>query len=239
MVCTWQNWDNIIDYVKSNLGASTKNFEFTDDEIMQKIKMHSLPLFSRYSPLIRYYALREEDAIQTRPTWIYQFVDFDYSIIKINKLINRDTLSDLYQTYNYAQSAGDITDFLMRTNMEHMARTSLAPNTWRFFAPDKVEVMFSPESHVLAKDFIAELACVHKDPTEVNPDMYQHLLDLALADIMIFIGRMRTKFRQFSTPYGQVDLNADDILQEGKQLKQEVLQNLKEIPPEDMIFWIN
>ncbi len=238
--CTWQNWANLLDYVKLNLGADSKSFEFDDEQMMEKIQEHTLPEFSRYVPLLRYYFMLEEvNAIRTEPTHIYQFKNFKYKILKVSQIMTKDSITDINQFYSYARSDGDITDFLMGMNMAHMGRVAMAPNTWKFIAPDKIEFIFSPTTTLPSRDFITEVACVHENPTTVNPDMYMYLRDLALADMMIFIGRIRTKFRQFSTPFGQVDLNADDLLQEGKQLKAETVQALKDLPPEDYIFFLN
>lgn len=239
-ICTWQNWDNLLSYVKLNLGADTKSFEYDDEQMLEIIKEHTLPEFSRYVPLLRYYYMIEGiNTIRTEPTYIYQFINFDYKILKINNVIEKSTLTDMDQTFAFAQNSGDVTDFLMQMNIAHMGQVAAAPNTWRFFAPDKIEVTRAPNTNIISRDFIAEVACIHDNPTSVNPDMYMYLRDLALADIMIFIGRLRTKFRQFSTPFGQVDLNADDLLQEGKTLKQETVQAMKELPPEDYIFFLN
>lgn len=237
---SWQNWDNLVMYIKDNLGADSNDFEYTDEQIVDKIKEHVLPRFSKFAPLLRYYIMRESDnVIRTSPTYVYQFLNFNYKILKINNVILSGSLLDMNQAYTFSQASGDITDLLISTNYAQMSQINLSVNTWRYFAPDKIEITHTPTGSVISKDFIAEVACVHDNPVTVNPDMYDYLRDLSLAEIMIFIGRIRSKFKQFSTPYGQIDLNADELIQDGKQLKLETMEALRNIPPEQYIFFLN
>jgi len=62
---------------------------------------------------------------------------------------------------------------------------------------------------------------------------------LALADIMIFIGRIRTKFENFSSPYGDVQVASRSWVDDGNQLKRDTLEALKNLPPDDFLFFLN
>jgi len=239
-VSTWQNWDNLIEYIKLNLGASVLSIEFSDDDLIKIIKNHVLPEFSRYIPLYRYYLLTEEEnCIQHEPTKIYEIKNFPYKIIKIDEIITKPNLLDYNQNISVALYSGDITN-LLGTNYILQSKTLvLADDTWTFIPPNKIELIKSNNSIWVYDDFIAKLACIHEDPTTVDPDLYPYLRDLALAEIMIYIGRIRTKFQSFNTPIGQIDMPAQELLQEGQQLKERILEKLDRLPPDHYIYFLN
>jgi hypothetical protein len=240
--CSWQNYANLIDYIKLNLGASTNKFEFSDEQIADIICEHTLPLFSKYEPLIRYYRMEYgTNLITENPTYVYQFKNFNYKIMKINNVIPTSSVEDLNMLYSQALRTNmqDVTEMLMNMNYMHMSTIAVAPHTWRFFAPDKIEITRTTDTLTFSRDFIVDVACVHPDPTTVNPDMYVYLRDLALADIMIYIGRIRSKFESFSSPYGEVQVASRSWVDEGSQLRRDTIESLKNLPPDDFLFFLN
>jgi len=237
---TWQNWDNLIDYIKLNLGAPALALEFKDEDLLKILKNHSLPEFSRYIPLMKYYMLTEaENCIRTEPTKIYQIKNFPFKIIKVDEIISKPNMFDLAQTASTALYSGDVTNLLGSNYMLQSKTTVIADDTWTFMAPDKIELIKSYDSLWTYDDFIAKLACIHNDPTTIDPDMYVYLRDLALADIMIYIGRIRTKYQSFNTPVGQIDMPAQELVQEGNQLKREIKDKLERIPPDHYVYFLN
>ncbi len=240
--CAWQTYSNLLDYVKLNLGAKTNAFEFSDEDMIDIFRDHTIPEFSKYNPLIRYYRVTfENNLVSSNPTYVYQFKNFCYKIMKINSVIGTASLQDMDLLYMNAgrQSAYDVSEFLMSANYLQMSSIAIPPQTWRFFAPDKIEVMQSHDSMEFNRDFIAELACIHDNPTTINPDVYHYLRDLALADIMIYIGRIRARFESFTSPYGEVQVASRSWVDEGNQLREKTLENLKNLPPDDFLFFLN
>lgn len=235
----WADWDNLIQYVKLNLGADNQQFEYSDEQILEIIQEHTLPEFSRYSPKERYFRIGEEELISQHPTLMYQFKDCG-KIIKIQEVIPTGNMTASDQIQIQSQNlGGDITDYLLSVNMLHMSQIAQAPSTWSFRAPDKILIQKSDANLSYSRGFIIKLGLVHTDPTTVDPDGYEYLKELSLADIMIYIGRLRSKFKDLSTPYGQIQNNSDELLQEGKQLKQETVEALRTRPPDDFIFFLN
>ncbi len=241
-VCAWQTYANLLDYVKLNLGASTSAFEFNDEQMIDIFRDHTIPEFSKYIPLIRYYRVTEsENLITENPTRVYQFKNFCYRIMKINNVIGTATLQDMDMLYLQGgrQSAYDVTEMLMAVNYAHMAAIAVPPQTWRFFAPDKIEVINASDTMSINRDFICELACIHDSPVTINPDQYNMLRDLALADIMIYVGRIRSKYESFSGPYGEVQVVSRGWIDEGTTLREKAVEALKNLPPDTFIFFLN
>lgn len=233
----WQSWDNIIDYIKLEMGAYVLDLELSDDEIVNILKEHTLPFFSRYSPLIRYYYMTdEENMIQDNPTRIYQIKNFKYKVIKILEVIGKPDIMDYNTTISTQVYSGDVTDILAQNYITQASSTVLAPDTYQFFPPDKVELIKSNNSFWLSNDFILKLACAHDDPSTISGDLYNYFRDLATADIMNAVGRIRSKYQSFGSPVGQIDLTSQDLIQEARQLKQETIDKLDRLPPEQYIW---
>ena len=236
---TWSNWSNLLDYIKLNLGASVNSIEFTDQEIINIIKNHVLPEFSRYVPYEMYYLLYENtDAIQSYPFYIYQ-INTDKIILRVNSLIRKPNLLDLSQYYNIQQNGGDITNYLITMNTVTMASDVIPQDTWKFRSPNKLEVIKGSNNYGVSNDFIVTLDCVHPDPSTIDVDQYKLLKNLALAEIQIYLGKVRTKFQTFNTPQAQVDLLASELLQEGKELKDRTIQELDELTPDHFVWFLN
>ncbi len=240
--CSWQNYANLLDFIKLNLGTATNSFEFSDEQIIDIICTHVIPEFSKYNPLIRYYRMTYDNNLVTSdPTYIYQFRNFNYKIMKINNVIPTSSVEDLNMLYSQAlrTNSQDVTEYLMNVNYMHMSNIAVAPHTWRFFAPDKIEITRTTDAITFSEDFIVDVACVHPDPTTVNPDLYTYLRDLALAEIMIYVGRIRSKFESFTSPYGEVQVAARSWVDEGNQLRRDTIEALKNLPPDDFMFFLN
>jgi len=236
---TWASWENILDYIKYNLGASVNSIELKDDEIIGILTKHVLPVFSKYIPLHKYLLMFENsDCIQHEPFLLYK-LKTDYKILRVEELIYKPGALDLNQFYSIQQNGGDIINYLISTVQMSMATDIVPRNYWNYIAPDKLQIILGANNYWASRDFIVKLSMVHKDPSTVDPDQYTLLKDLALAEIMIAIGRIRTKFANFSTPQAQVELASDQMIQEGQQLKQQIMQELEALPPEQYVWWFN
>ena len=60
-----QNWNNVLSYIKLNLGSPLNLIEMSDDEIIENLKEHVLPVFSQYCPLKKWLYIGPEHAINT------------------------------------------------------------------------------------------------------------------------------------------------------------------------------
>jgi len=230
----YQSWDNILDYIKTELGADTMKLELSDQQIINKIQSQILPEFSQYSGLHKYYRMNESNIVSDELVLRYEFKEFPYKIMEILGKIDKAN----YITYDqiFSQSVtGDITDFLVRQNYMDINEMSRPDNTWRFVAPNHIEVTKAAYSY-LSDEFIVELEVVHLDPTTIHPDMYDAFRDLATAYIINAIGKIRKKFNNFNTPFGTVQLNADELIQEARDLRNTTLENLRKTPPDQLLF---
>jgi hypothetical protein len=234
MAQAWQTWDNILSYIKLNLGADVQKLEFTDERIIEILKEQTLQEFSMYESYTTYYTMRQENIITDIPFLVYEFKeDFPYKVLELKRRID--------QTFNYGDmltipTSTNLVDTLIRANYLDMSRITRAEHSMRFDPPNRIQVIEPSINLEYQREFIIEVGVVHESPLTISPGSYDQFRNLALGDIMIFISKIRSKFNNFSTPFGQITLDADQLLQEGKEIKGVALQELKRNPPEQYIW---
>jgi len=231
---SWQCWDNILDHIKIELGADVMALELTDQRMMEMIQMHVLPEFSNYDPLTKYYKMTTDMIVTRDPISVYQFKDFDYRIMGIDNIIEQANYVDYSQMFSQS-IAGDITDFLVRQNYLDMAAIAKADNSWKFLPPDKIQMTRAGYSY-LAEEFIVVLNVAHRDPTSISPALYDSFRDLATAYIMNAIAKIRKKFNHFETPFGSIQLNAEELMSDSRELRQRTIEELKRTPPSQYVW---
>lgn len=237
MYYSWQSWDNVLDHIKTELGADVMQLELSDQEIVQKIQAHVLPEFSAYDKLHKYYKMTEDHIVNTDPVYTYEFTDFPYRIFSVANKIDRSTYLDYSQIALQTQ-AGDITDYLIRQNYLDMSKLARGDNTWRFLPPNQFQVTKANFTQI-TDEFILELDVCHNDPTTISPGLYDSFRDLATAYIMNAIGKIRKKYNNFNTPFGNIQLNSDELIEEAKDLRSRTLDELKRTPPMQYIWSLN
>ena len=231
----WQSWDNVLDAIKTELGHPAAQIEVTDQEILEKLYKHVLPQFSTHSGLTKYYKVTYDNLISESPVLRYKIKDFDYRILGINGKIDKSTYIDM-QMSQLQHMSGDITNFLVRQNYLDMSNMVRADNTYKFKAPDIVEVIKAGLSYI-GDEFILDLNCVHEDPTTIDSTLYEEFLNLCIAYCLNWIGKIRKKYSSINTPFGQIEMNADDMINEARELKRDTLDKLMRTP-QDQLVWI-
>ncbi len=231
---SWQSWDNVLSHIKIELGADVMALEISDQRMIEMIQMHVLPEFSAFSGLHKWYKMYESHIVSEDPVLLYEFKDFPYKIIEVKNKVDKANYVDYDHMFSQSVT-GDITDYLVRQNYLDMANMVRADNTWRFIAPNKIEVTKAGFSY-LNDEFVLELDVVHNDPTSISPGLYDSFRDLATAYIMNAIGKIRKKFNNFNTPFGSIQLNAEELISDAKELRRETLELLRRTPPEQYVW---
>ena len=83
-------------------------------------------------------------------------------------------------------------------------------------------------------DFVVEYERMHPSDLRKIPNALQRkFMDLALGDIMIWIGGIRLMYQSIQTPFGEIPLNGQDLLSRGEEIKRDLVQKFEEdsMPP--------
>jgi len=226
-----QSWNNVLQYIKTNLGSPINLLELSDNEIIEYLKNHTLVEFSNYVPKKKYYVLTAGDLVEQN---IQKYkIDVSDYIIDVTKVY---TFESQFPSSAFPSDTKILDDTLF-AKYESMIQ-SLSPTiTWRFEQPNYL-IFYTQSSIEGFLPVLVEYNTVYNNLSEIPADMYIYFKKLALADIKILIGNTRTKY-QLSTPFGQIMNNGEMLKQEGLQERQMIIENLTQnIPPDFLIEWV-
>ena len=228
---TIQTWNNVLSYIKMNLGVPLNMIELSDEDIINYLSEHTLVEFSNYVPKIKYYLLTEKDLVDEKLAK-YK-IDVDDYIIDV---------TDIY-TYRYSSpssissvSPDEIIKTVIENKYTDMVKSLSSTITYKFEEPNYLIFYDSMIKSFLPA--VVEYSTIYKNLSEIPADMYHYFKKLCLADIKILIGNMRTKYH-LSTPIGRIDNNGEILKEEGWRLRQAVIENLRTLPPDKFIVFVN
>lgn len=93
-----QHWNDILDYVKLNLGASKNLVEIKDEDLIDKFSNHVLPIFSRYSPMKKNINITQSNYIARGNYGTAS--KYRYKI----PLEENDSIFDIFEVYNKSET---------------------------------------------------------------------------------------------------------------------------------------
>ena len=236
----YQTWQVVLGRIHDELGSGNTKLEITDRQIIETIQLQVMPIFSSYSNITKHYKMTASHIISKNPILVYEFgADMEYGVSEIKKLIMDSDQTRIDQ--NIAQdmytNTGDISDYLVRQNYLQMAEMTIAPNTWKFNRPNQIQITRGISSYADPLEFIVEYGAAHISPETIDSGLWQEFLDMCVAYLLIKVGKIRKKFNVITTPFGQMELNADEMIQEGNALKQNVMDRLNRTPSSDQLVY--
>lgn len=225
------NTSRVLNYVKDNLGFSFMTVELTDEQIIDYFTTYSLRTFSQYFPDLNRQNMNplvESNQVSGRGNEYYINDDEGLEILNVKDVYFDQ--SDLYA--NCHPPIGPFSQGELRMWALDVANAGMLKmvgsnydRTFEFMHPNKIRISPVPNN---IRAITVEYERVHRADLGTIPNEFQTMFcDLAMADIMIVIGRIRSRYGNGSirTPFGEIPLGSD-IFQEGKDLKRELLEKM-------------
>lgn len=224
----------VLKYVKRNLGFPFMHLEWSDDEILDYIKEDTIRDWSYYVPDVKKMNLNIQLEANKVPGRVNEFY--------LNEPEGREILNvvDIYldqgQLYALGHppfgvfSEGELPDWALRVSQSMTTKMfSSFDTTFEFTHPNVIRISPYPFQNVQSLTVEYERMTA-EDFREIPNDLHRYFLDLALADVMIALGRIRKRYGggNLRTPFGEIPLESD-IFDEGKQLRQEVVEKLERL----------
>lgn len=238
-----QSWNNLISFIKKKVGAPMNYLEFSDDDIRKTIVDDVLPAMSQYIGKPWWTRIGAKDRINTAHNSAYSTPDIIFDMYKIpvpDSVIlvdvqhvywNRDNIG-VMGIYQNMLTVMDPRDTVMTNEFLDMLNSLEAVQAFHFVAPDKIYF----ERPLLNNDVILECKIEHSDLTSIPSDVYhEYLKPWALAEIFENLAAIRKKYRTVNVPFGQIDLNWDDLESKAAQLRQSIQEKLDATPPDHLI----
>lgn len=224
------SWAQVLNYVKENLALPSTFIEDNDTKLREWIELTALKEFSQYIPDWERCAVIVDSTDyrhETRSDNYYFFDEEDCDIISIRQCY--------FSSGDMAFNAGH--PMMGPLSFEGMKWWSLGvfksrfffpfsmwSYTYHFIPPNIVEVTPSPGSD----NFVVEYERTQpKDLSKIPAAMDMTFMDLALAHVMVKLGRLRMHYGgEVATPFGTIPLNGEQLKTDGETLRKEMVEVL-------------
>lgn len=232
------NWNDLIQYVKGMLSLPSTYIENNDEELKTWIKLKTFKEFSTYFPDWERTAVVTSNAalhkVDGKTNQFYFYDEESLPIINIkecyfpleNEIWSGHPIFGPTNVYNMETFAISVFKSKMFSKFSSFNRT------YKFIRPNIVEVLPQADNMNFVVEYYREQP---HDLSKIPYTSESYFMDLALANVMIQIGTMRSHYGQgqVTTGFGQIDLNGEQLKTDGKELKASIMESLKEdaIPP--------
>jgi hypothetical protein len=222
------NWSFILNRIKDDLSLPNQPLEKTDDEIIDYLKRNALKKFEKYFPdrnIITLNTADESVQVSNKVSTYYLFDPDDREILNVVQMdTNSGDLMVLGHNIWGAWSYDQITDIALANSKARNTKPySMFNYTTEFLPPNMIRILpkFSGTCAI-------EYERSH-DPelSTIEPSLQDYFVDLCLGMIEMWIGKIRQKYTSYNTPFGEIQLNADVIFNDGKDLYDKTIEKLE------------
>jgi hypothetical protein len=226
--------ERVLSYIKDNLGFPFMQLELSDEKIVEYFTDHTRREFSYYVPDRSKIVIDVSTDAYKVPGRGNEFYLEDPDGIEILNVV--DMYTDAGNLYLFghpplgALSHGELREWAY--NVELAMETKMFSSfdyTFEFSPPNVVRISPQPVASLHNITFEYE----RQQPSDlgnVPNDLHLDFQKMALADIMMVIGRIRKRYGggNLRTPFGEIPLEGD-IYEEGKEMKREILEKLERL----------
>lgn len=231
-----QNWNNLLTYIKRKLGVPINLFELTDDDIYDTIKEDVLPAMSQYIGKPFWVKIGREHLETTdnpnRPEIYVIPVPENIILIDVQHVYyHRDNMGTL-GIYQNMLAVLDPRDTVMTNEFLDMLSSLEAVQAFHFIPPNKIYF----EKPLFGSGVILECKAQHTDLESIPSDIYNEILKpWSLAEILENVAAIRKKFRSVSSPFGQIEMNPEELEATAQNLRQTIQDKLDNMPPDHLV----
>lgn len=243
-----QNWNNILDYIKLNLGSNINLLEMSDEDMIRNIKTQLVPEFSQFSPYKKETIITNKDIVsnlkpgENRFTYQIPIDDEEYIIDVLDVYFGEtySTMDDPYYGTKYSQTnprpisysgTHSMIDTVIENRMNDIQKYLQVRNTWEFRPPNLILTDLGVESATIVYNV------PHNDLKTISPDIYHSAFKpYCLGNVQIWIANLRQKFGELSTPFGNIRVNWEKLEQDGRQNIEKSKQILDMLPLDHFVY---
>lgn len=233
------NINTILDILlNQRLGLGEYKLNYLYPDIHRNLLNNTLPIFSQYFPCYRRYEYSPED----NKTDVKNEYYLDIPEITVNKL-NVISIADVYpksgiegNTFmdSYRPFGMTIEDVLKNAAVTNIASLSAySYRNFRFIPPNRIKLKGYGES-----ELYVTFKITYPSFSSIADSVIEQFLDLAEADIKIFIYNKLKHYDQLTMPIGNVDLKLG-IFENGESERKEIIDrfNTKGYPNKSRKFY--
>lgn len=220
-----KNWNDVLNYIKANF--TNQAFELSDVEVLNYLQNHTIKEFSQYVPWFKKFVITLNELEDERTSTFKIPYEYPEDIIDIE-----DFIPSVGSSTSGARSGGFFGLGIDSAIGEIFSSASSSYNVDilpYLSLEDPSKITFGTHISKVQKyiPFMIILKVCHRTPATIPTEAYNRFFKpFALADIFILVGRARSKFQSVSTPVGQINLQATELIQQGQATKEQIIQQL-------------
>lgn len=222
------NASRLLSYIKTNLSFPWQFIEFDDPTILEST-YNSLRTFAQYFPDVYSMGLDLTSPSNIVPDKQNEYYIHDPDGREIINVSHVYFPSGQYLMFGHPpigpMSLGELSNWAYNTEIAGWIKSFSSWNyTHTFKHPNILTIRPKCNDQWVAIEYEREHA---QDYSTIPNGLQMYFLELALADVMIKIGRIRKKYGSggLKSPFGDINLS-DEIYDEGKEKRAEVIEKL-------------
>ena len=231
------SWSEVVERISDELSLPFQTLEKTDDEIIDYCKRVCVKKFSRYFPETWRLTIDTADTdihVPDRTSEFYLVDPEDRTLLTV-KGVYPTVGDDLFLGHPYRGT------YSYESIPDHLLSTFKANTLRQFSNYDYGFELIYPNRLSIRPSFTGQATIEYErthDPelTTLPPDLEDDFIELCISMTFMLIGRIRKKFQTIQTPFGEIQLNADDIYQEGKERYDTLIQRFQDMHLPNIIF---
>lgn len=228
------NHSRLLDYIKTNFGFPFQFLEMQDSDILSYVSEFTLREFSQFFPDINTIGLNLQSSMNRVPEKANEYYITEPDGREILNVANVYFSGANYLIHGQPPlgplTLGELPQWALSNEIAGWMKTFSNWNyTTVFRPPNIISIRPTPVSESWVS---VEYERSHaKDLSTISNELQMYFCELALADIMIVIGRIRKKYSGggggggIQTPFGNIPLD-DHIFDEGKERKNAIIEKL-------------
>lgn len=226
------NINNVIGYIKRQLGSPFVSSELDDKSIEQIMKYEALLAFEKYVPDVGRIYINKHSKKHKIKKNLYWVIDPQEREVFAVQSVEPDQTYMFANAYPYTMPVVSFESLpqiaLQMTNAETAMRygkelmwyqESVSNQVW-IFSDDGLSGRYS----------ISYTRSHAPDLSTIGREYASYYNDIALAYVMMTIGHIRSKYGTIGTPVGDIQLDTN-LLSEGKELLSSTLEKLDKVKP--------
>jgi len=230
-----QNWNNIINHIKYNLGVPYNLLELSDDDIINYLKDQILPEFSQHVPNKLYIKITPTDKpLKSITLHQYEYllnIPDDVYVLGVENIYWNQSAP--FTENSWSSMFIDPVDIILSNGYTALRESLQTTAAFTFIPPRTITLTL-----LMGNGLIAEVNTVHTSLDTIAPDLYNSTFKkMCLSGILKYLYNIRAKFNSISTPVADIQLNIQDLQSRYQQLDQEIADNFNWIPPNQLLAW--
>lgn len=233
-----QNWNNIINFIKYNLGVPFNLLEISDDDIIEFLKNQVLPEYAQYEPHKLFVKLTSANITKTQLNRTYN--EYEYTIDLPDDIYITGIENVMWNTSStFAESSWssiliDPTDIVLSNAYSAMRQSLQVIPEFNYMPPRTIVLSVN-----MGNGIIAEVNTIHDKLETISPDLYNNVFkQMCLSAVLKYLYNIRSKFSSVSTPFGDIQLNLQDLQNRASTIDADIQNKLNWIPPNQLVAWM-